>query len=106
MSRRRLFGAVRDQMRSRAARETHEARPPIAVPGRPRPAPAPAQDDELEQIEAEARYHRDRFDLYRARVQSGNAATSLGRLRELERTATAAADRLTHARRTRRAAGK
>ena len=60
----------------------------------------PPHDHELEQIEAEARYSRDRFDLYRARVQSGNAATSLGRLRELERTATAAADRLAHARRT------
>ena len=60
-------------------------------------------DDELEHLEAEARYHRDRFDLYRARVTSGStAATSLTRLRELERTATAAADRLAHARRSRR----
>ena len=60
------------------------------------------QDDELERLEAEARYHRDRFELYRARVVSGSsAATSLARLRELERTATAAADRLAHARRSR-----
>jgi hypothetical protein len=60
-------------------------------------------DDELEHLAAEARYHRDRFELYRARVMSGSsAATSLARLRELERTATAAADRLAHARRTRR----
>ena len=64
-----------------------------------------AQDEELEQIAAEARYQRDRFDLYKARVTSGNAATSLGRLRELERTAAAAADRLANARRMRRAAG-
>jgi hypothetical protein len=62
-------------------------------------------DDELEQLEAEARYHRERFDLYRARVTSGSsAATSLTRLRELERTATGAADRLAHARRIRRRA--
>jgi hypothetical protein len=60
-------------------------------------------DDELEHLAAEARYHRDRFELYRARVMSGSsAATSLARLRELERTATAAADRLAHARRSRR----
>ena len=62
-------------------------------------------DDELEQLEAEARYHRERFDLYRARVTSGSgAATSLTRLRELERTATGAADRLANARRIRRRA--
>ena len=60
------------------------------------------RDDELEQLVAEARYHRDRFELYRARVTSGSsAATSLGRLRELERTATAAAERLADARRLR-----
>ena len=61
-----------------------------------------AHDDELERLTEEARYHRDRFELYRARVVSGSsAATSLTRLRELERTATAAADRLAHARRAR-----
>ncbi len=59
-----------------------------------------AADEELERLAHEARYHRERFDLYRARVVSGSsAATSLTRLRELERTATAAADRLAHARR-------
>ena len=58
------------------------------------------RDDELERLEAEARYHRDRYDLYRARVMSGSTmATSLTRLRELERTATGATDRLAHARR-------
>jgi hypothetical protein len=61
-----------------------------------------AHDGELEHLEAEARYHRERYELYRARIMSGNAATTLGRLRELERTATAAADRLAHARRMRR----
>lgn len=71
-----------------------------------RPVP-PEPDHELEHLEAEARYHRDRFDLYQARVVSGSsAATSMTRLRELERTATAAADRLAHAQRTRAAAGR
>jgi hypothetical protein len=60
-------------------------------------------DHELEQLAAEARYHRDRFQLYRARVISGSSmATSPARLRELERTATAAAERLAHAKRANR----
>jgi hypothetical protein len=47
--------------------------------------------------EAEARYHRDRLALYKARVHSGKA-TSLTRLRELERTAELAANRARHVR--------
>ena len=63
----------------------------------------PPRDAELEQLEAEARYHKDRFDLYQARVISGRrVATSATRLRELKRTATAAAERLAHARRKRK----
>jgi hypothetical protein len=42
--------------------------------------------------EAEARYHRDRLALYKARVHTGKP-TSLTRLRELERTAERAAAR-------------
>lgn len=41
--------------------------------------------------EAEARYHRDRLALYRARVHSGKPS-SLPRLRELERAAARAED--------------
>ena len=41
--------------------------------------------------EAEARYHRERLALYRARVHSGKP-TSLARLGELERAATRAED--------------
>ena len=41
--------------------------------------------------EAEARYHRDRLALYRARVLSGKPS-SLARLGELERAATRAED--------------
>ena len=114
MKRGRLIGAVRDRMRIRTATEA-EDRPvapaassaPVAPPVRPRRTPEPAYDEELEHLEAEARYHRDRFDLYQARVRSGSsAATSLGRLRELERTATAASDRLAHAQRVRRGPAK
>ena len=57
-------------------------------------APSPRVDPEkrggsavdVSVAEAEARYHRDRLALYRARVNSGKP-TSLTRLRELERTA-------------------
>jgi hypothetical protein len=63
-------------------------------------SPAEPADHDLDQLAAEARYHRDRFELYRARVMSGSrVATSPARLRELERTAAAAEDRLAHARR-------
>ena len=59
-----------------------------------------APDHDLEQLAAESRYHRDRFQLYRARVMSGSSvATSAVRLRQLERTANAAQERLAHARR-------
>ncbi len=37
-------------------------------------------------VDAEARYHRDRLALYKARVYGGKP-TSLARLRELERAA-------------------
>ena len=94
MSRRGLLGAVRDRMRRKAlARDAEEAPPPP----RRRP-PVPRRDAELERLEAEARYHRDRFSLYHARVISGSSVpTSATRLRGLERTATAAAERLAHA---------
>ena len=95
------MAAVRDRMRTQAsARAADEA---AAAPDpRPRPPRAPLHDHELEQLEAEARYHDERFHLYQARVISGSSApTSATRLRELRRTAEAAADRLKHARRKR-----
>jgi hypothetical protein len=46
-------------------------------------------------VEAEARYHRERLALYRARVLSGKP-TSHGRLEELERTSASADARLRH----------
>jgi hypothetical protein len=53
--------------------------------------------DLMEQRLAEARYARERYDLYRARVYGGVRATSLTRLRELERACEAAEERLRHA---------
>ena len=97
MKRRRLLAAVRERMRHNATVRTTEDRAPAARSEPPRPV---EPDLELEQLGAEARYHRDRFDLYRARVISGSSTpTSPARLRELERTATAAEERLAHARR-------
>ena len=55
-------------------------------------------EPDLSILEAEARYHRDRLALYRARVLSAKP-TSSGRLQELERAAAGAAARLRHARR-------
>jgi hypothetical protein len=53
-------------------------------------------DARLEELRAEARYRRERRDLYAARVYGGRP-TSATKLRELERAATAAAERLAHA---------
>jgi hypothetical protein len=47
----------------------------------------------IEEIRAEARYHRERFDLYKAKVY-GASATSDQRLRELERVCQGAEARL------------
>lgn len=59
----------------------------------------PPERPDLSDLEAKARYHRDRLALYRARMH-GSQPTSAGRLAELERAATAAEDRLRTARRT------
>ena len=102
MSRKRLLGSVRDRLRRRGVtRERVEET--TAPPPPPRRAPDTPPDAELARLEAEARYHRDRFNLYHGRVVSGSSVpTSAARLRELERTATAASERLAHARRGRR----
>ena len=52
--------------------------------------------DRLEELRAEARYRRERYDLYKARVY-GSRPSSMARLRELERAAVAAEERLRHA---------
>ena len=106
MSRRRLIDAVRQRMRSRSAVRDAETTSQVAPATRasPRPSRPAPPDPRIEQLAAEAQYHRERFDLHRARVVSGSpTATTLGRLRELERTATAAQERLAHARSAERA---
>jgi hypothetical protein len=50
----------------------------------------------IDELRVEARYHRERYDLYRAKVY-GPRATSPARLRELERACEAADARLRHA---------
>jgi hypothetical protein len=75
---------------------------PVAAPTAPRTTtpravahvalPAP----DLQELGAQARYHRDRLALYRARVLSAKP-TSAARLRELQRISTAADARLRHA---------
>jgi hypothetical protein len=57
----------------------------------------PMPSDLMEQLLAEARYARERYELYKARVYGGSRPTSLVRLRELERSSEAAEARLRHA---------
>jgi hypothetical protein len=59
----------------------------------------------LEDLRAEVRYHRERLDLYRAKMY-GQRATSITRLRELERAHQAADDRLRRAERERSVAAQ
>lgn len=67
---------------------------PAATP----PAHSAAREIELSRLEAEARYHRDRLALYRARVLTARPASAT-RLRELQRIANGADARLRQARR-------
>jgi hypothetical protein len=60
-------------------------------------------DDMLEQLAAEARYRRERYDLYRAKAY-GLRPTSQARLRELQRSSEAAEARLAAAKSSRSAA--
>jgi len=70
-----------------------------STPRREEPSPVPAAPQpDLEHLEAEVRYHRDRLRLYRQRTFSAKP-TSPARLRELERVADAAVERLETARR-------
>jgi hypothetical protein len=50
----------------------------------------------LDELRAEARYHRQKRDLYRAKTY-GQRPTSATRLRELERLSAQADERLRHA---------
>jgi hypothetical protein len=100
-SRSSLFPRVRRLMRRESARREADDGPPSAlaiIPSEPRALNTAARAEEnLETLDAEARYHRDRLALYRARVYA-NKPTSATRVRELERTAASADARLAHAR--------
>jgi len=52
--------------------------------------------DQIADLRADARYARERYDLYRARMY-GSRPTSMTRLRELQRVSEAADARLRHA---------
>ena len=55
------------------------------------------QSARLDQLRAEADYHRQRVDLYRAKLYSGRAV-NMARLEEFQRAADSAAARLQQAR--------
>jgi hypothetical protein len=108
MKHHRLLSRVRDVLRSDVARRDRGQSPSAgrATGGTPRPeslpadraaaAPPPLPAPDIAQLEAEARYHRDRLALYRARVYNSRPTTQT-RLRELQRTSAAADERLRHA---------
>jgi hypothetical protein len=52
--------------------------------------------DQIADLRADARYARERYDLYRAKMY-GSRPTSMTRLRELQRVSEAADARLRHA---------
>jgi hypothetical protein len=54
------------------------------------------QTQRLEQLRAEAHYHRQRLDLYRARLYGGRAV-NVARLEEFQRASDEAAERLRRA---------
>jgi hypothetical protein len=56
-----------------------------------------AQSRRLEQLRVEAHYHRQRLDLYRARLYGGRAV-NVARLEEFQRASDEAAERLRQAR--------
>jgi hypothetical protein len=55
-----------------------------------------ADSARIEELRAEARYRRERYDLYRAKMYGGRP-TSMARLRELERAHQGAAARFRRA---------
>jgi hypothetical protein len=59
--------------------------------------------ERIDDLSAEARHARERLDLYRAKMY-GSRPTSMTRMRELERTAEGAEQRLRRARERERAA--
>jgi hypothetical protein len=93
-----LLSRVRGVLHRRAEAPAAEPVPAAPAPEAPAPAPPPALPaPDLPELEREARYHRERLALYRARATTGRPV-DLGRQRELQRTSDAAEERLRHAR--------
>lgn len=90
------FVAGRSGRRRRGSRMDPVAAPPVPPAARRSVAPLGLPAPDWQELEAQARYHRDRLALYRARVLSAKPA-SAARMRELERASTAADARLRHA---------
>jgi hypothetical protein len=84
-------------MRTDTIERAQPAPPPARLPRRPRPTAKEREAAlELERLEAEARYHRDRLALYHARVVTARPSSPV-RLRELQRASESADARLAHA---------
>ena len=96
---RRLGGLVarrKDARRLDSGAPDRLPTPSVARPAiRPAVARAVLPAPDLQELAAQARYHRDRLALYRARVLSARP-TSTARLRGLERTSAAADAGLRH----------
>ena len=99
-----MLKRVRGLMRAEAVRRdvadsTGDSGPvkETAAPEKPRPTAGDATRPELLRLEAEARHHRERLALYRAKAY-GPRPTSVGRLRELERASERAQASLEQAR--------
>jgi hypothetical protein len=91
-----LLSRVRSLMQRESARraaETTVSTTPPPAPREPAARTPDRSDPSLETLEAEARHHRSRLALYRARLYAGKP-TSPTRLRELERTSAGADARL------------
>ncbi len=87
-------------MRTDSDERAERAPEPAPAPPRPRrPRPTAKEREaanELERLEAEAAYHRDRLALYHARVVTARPSSATRR-RELQRASTAADERHAHA---------
>ena len=96
-------GAVSEPGGEAQANSAEAAQHPFAFAGNDRlddrqaPGPSKGSTLPLADLEAEARYARERYELYRAKAY-GPRLTSAGRLRELERKSKLAASRLHRAR--------
>lgn len=97
----RFIERLRNRSRAKGARDTGSARASQAVKTERHSAfdradAARDQRNELERLRDEARYRRERLDLYRARLYGGRAS-SQAKLSELERASGGADARLKRA---------